>query len=144
MDGIRQNIFIIPKYTNSNNSTNIKRELKKMRMNKITRERLINCKEDLKQRLQAKAHIWKRYTKRSNQYHQKRTFKDDTKEFYRELGKKNIQIVKPPYLQEAKKFLQEHEVELNKQAQWIIQQKQKLNTNGVGGIDSGVTEVQCD
>ena len=48
---------------------------------------------------------------------------------YRELGNKNMQIKKPPGLQETKYFWQdilEQEVEYNKQAQWIREQEQIL------------------
>ena len=35
-------------------------------------------------------------------------FREDSKRFYRELGKKTIQIEKPPDIEEVKKFWQEH------------------------------------
>ena len=42
----------------------------------------------LKQALQAKAQRLRRYTKRSEQYKQNKMFREDSKRFYRELGKK--------------------------------------------------------
>ena len=50
----------------------------------------------------------RRYTKRSEQYKQNKMFREDSKRFYRELGKKTIQIEKPPDIGEVKKVLAEH------------------------------------
>ena len=49
--------------------------------------------------------------------------------FYRELGKKTIQIEKPPDIGEVKKFWQnilEQEVKHNEDAQWIKDQEKEL------------------
>ena len=49
-------------------------------------------------------------------------FQDDARRFFRELGKKTIQIEKPPDIAEVKKFWQgilEQEVKHNENAQWI-------------------------
>ena len=56
-------------------------------------------------------------------------FRKDSKRFYRELGKKTIQIEKPPDIGEVKKFWQnilEQEVKNNKNAQWIKDQEEEL------------------
>ena len=92
-----------------------------LRKHKIkTDEQLIACKEDLKQALQAKAQRIRRYSKRSEQYKQNKMFREDSKRFYRELGKKMIQIEKPPDIGEVKKFWQkilEQEVKHNEDTQ---------------------------
>jgi hypothetical protein len=44
--------------------------------------------ENLKQKIQAKAHRIRRYERRKNQYIQNKLFKEDTKQFYRYLGAK--------------------------------------------------------
>ena len=49
-------------------------------------------------------------------------FREDSKRFYRELGKKTIQTEKPPDIGEVKKFWQnilKQEVKHNEDAQWI-------------------------
>ena len=82
-------------------------------------EQLMACKEDLKQALKAKAQRIRRYTKRSEQYKQNKMFREDSKTFYGELGKKTIQIEKPPDIGEVKKFWQiilEQEVKHNEDA----------------------------
>ena len=56
-------------------------------------------------------------------------FREDPKRFYRELGKKTIQIEKPPYIGELKKFWQnilKQEVKHKKDAQWIKDQQEEL------------------
>ena len=56
-------------------------------------------------------------------------FREDSKRFYRELGKKTIQIEKPPDIGEVKKFWQnilEQEVKHNEDAQWIKDQEEEL------------------
>ena len=56
-------------------------------------------------------------------------FREDSKRFYRELGKKTIKIEKPPDIGEVKKFWQnilEQEVKHNEDAQWIKDQEEEL------------------
>ena len=104
IDQLRGGISIITEYTNGNTTNKIRRKLKTiLKRHKITAdEQLIACKEDLKQALEAKAQRLRRYTKRSEQYKQNKMFREDSKTFYRELGKKTIQIEKPPDIGEVK------------------------------------------
>ena len=56
-------------------------------------------------------------------------FREDSKRFYGELGKKTIQIEKPPDIGEVKKFWQnilEQEDKHNENAQWIKDQEEEL------------------
>ena len=56
-------------------------------------------------------------------------FREDSKRFYRELGKKTIQIEKPSDKGEVKKFCQnilEQDVKHNEDAQWIKDQEEEL------------------
>ena len=56
-------------------------------------------------------------------------FREDSKRFYRELGKKTIQTEKPPDIGKVKKFWQnilEQEVKHNDDAQWIKDQEEEL------------------
>ena len=131
IDQLRGGISIITEYTNGNTTNKIRRKLKTiLKKHKITAdEQLIACKEDLKQALQAKAQRIRRYTKRSEQYKHNKMFREDSKRFYRELGKKTIQIEKPPDIGEVKKFWQnilEQEVKHNEDAQWIKDQEEEL------------------
>ena len=131
IDQLRGDISIITEYTNGNTTNKIRRKLKTiLKKQKVTAdEQLMACKEDLKQALQAKAQRLRRYTKRSEQYKQNKMFREDSKRFYRELGKKTIQIEKPPDIGEVKKFWQnilEQEVKHNEDAQWINDQEEEL------------------
>ena len=56
-------------------------------------------------------------------------FREDAKRFYRELGKKTIEIQKPPDIGEVKKFWQnilEQEISHHEDAQWIKDQQEEL------------------
>ena len=56
-------------------------------------------------------------------------FREDSKRFYRELGKKTIKIEKPLDIGEVMKFWQnilEQEVKCNEDAQWIKDQEEGL------------------
>ena len=131
IDQLRGDISIITEYTKGSITKKIRRKLKTiLKKHKITAdEQLIACKEDLKQALQAKAQRLRRYTKRIEQYKQNKIFREDSKGFYRELGKKTIQIDKPPDIGEVKKFWQnilEQEIKHNEHAQWIKDQEEEL------------------
>ena len=121
IDQLKGDISIIPEYTNGNTTNKIRRKLKTiLKKHKVTAdEQLIAYKGELKQALQAKAQRLRRYTKRSEQYKQNKMFREDSKRFYRELGKKTIQIERPPDIGEVKKFWQnilEQEVKHNEDA----------------------------
>ena len=131
IDQLRGDISIITEYTTGRITNRIRRKLKTiLKKHKITAdEQLIACKEDVKQALQAKAQRLRRYTKRNEQYKQNKMFREDSKKFYRELGKKAIQTEKPPDIGEVKKFWQNilgQEVKHNEDAQWIKDQEEEL------------------
>ena len=131
IDQLRGDISIITEYTNGNTNNKIRRKLKTiLKKYKITAdEQLITCKQDVKEALQAEEQRLRIYTKRSEQYKQNIVFREDSKSFYRELGKKTIQIEKPPDIGEVKKFWQnllDQEVKHNEDAQWIKDQEGEL------------------
>ena len=131
IDQLRGDISITTEYTNGNTTNKIRRTLKTfLKKCKITAdEQLIACKEDLKQALQAKAHRIRRYTKRSEWCKQNKMFREDSKRFYRELGKKTFQTEKPPDIGEVKTFwknILDQEVKYNEDAQWIKDQEEEL------------------
>ena len=118
---------------------------------KITKEEQITAlKEDLKQNLQAKAQRLRQYTKRSKQYRQNKTFREDAKRFYRELGKKTIKIQKPPPpdIGEVKKVWQnilEQEISHHEDAEWIKDQQEELkDTNQMEWKDFTVEELRVN
>ena len=53
-------------------------------------------KETLEQKIQLKAPRIRQYDKRSKFYRQNSTFKMENKKFYRELGKTQVNVEKPP------------------------------------------------
>ena len=54
--------------------------------------------------MQAKAQRTRRFDKRCKFYRQDKTFKEDTKRFYRALGKKLIEVNETPEMQEVEDF----------------------------------------
>ena len=86
--------------------------------------------EILKQKLQAKAQRFRRFTKRSNFFRQNKIFREDAKKFYRELGKNKIEVNNPPTTEEVETFwsnIWENEKEHNRNASWIKQQENQLD-----------------
>ena len=79
-------------------------------------------KEKLKQQIQAKAQRIKRFEKRNKHFRQNKIFKEDGKKFYRELGKKKIDVDEPPQPEEVVDFwsnIWEKEKSHNKDSAWI-------------------------
>ena len=60
--------------------------------------------EILKQKVQAKAQIIRRYEKRDIKYSHNKMFKEDTEKFYRNLGMRNIEEREPPSMIEAETY----------------------------------------
>ena len=60
--------------------------------------------EKKKKQVQAKAQRLRRYAKRANFFRQNKTFRDNAKQCYRELGNKAINIQNPPSLEKVESF----------------------------------------
>ena len=83
---------------------------------------LATAKEVLKQQIQAKAQRIRRFEKRAKFFRQNKIFKQDAKKFYRELGKKRIDVTEPPTLYEVEEFwasIWENDKIHNENAEWI-------------------------
>jgi intein/homing endonuclease len=84
--------------------------------------------QTLKQKMQAKSQRLRRFTKSSNFFRQIKTFKEDAKKFYRELGKKKIVINEPPTIEEVDgswSKIWENNQTRNDQANWVQQEQEK-------------------
>ena len=84
--------------------------------------------EALKQKVQTKAQIIRRYEKRETQYSQNKVFKEDTKTFYRNPGMKNIEAREPPSTAVAEtywKSLWGEEAQHNERAEWIRRERKR-------------------
>lgn len=81
-----------------------KRKQMLKRYNIKNAEDLATAKEVLKQQIQAKTQRIRGFEKRAKFVRQNATFKQDTKTFYRELGKKRIDVIEPPTLDEVEEF----------------------------------------
>ena len=83
--------------------------------------------EKIKQQIAAKAQRIRRYEKRGKQFRQKKLFKDTAMQFYRELGKKQIDVTDLPILTEIEDFwsrIWENEKAHSEVAEWIRDQKE--------------------
>ena len=60
----------------------------------------MTANETLKQQIQAKAQRIRRFEKRSRFFRQNKIFKEDAKKLYREMGKKKMDVNKPPAIEE--------------------------------------------
>ena len=98
----------------------------------------IRCKDDipnvvekLKQQLQAKSQRLRRYDKRQKFFYQNKTYEQNAKKFYRELGKKNVIIHQVPEWESIESLcssIWEEEMHHNMNAEWI-RQLEKDNQN---------------
>ena len=98
---------------------------------KLMRRHNIRCRDDipnvvekLKQQLQAKSQRLRRYDKRQKFFYQNKTYEQNAKKFYRELGKKNVIIHQVPERESIERFwssIWEEEKHHNMNAEWIRQ-----------------------
>ena len=87
-------------------------------------------KEELKQRVTAKAAQIKRYTDRIKQYRQNRMFQDNQRRFYDEIDREGTQSNIIPDAEESKKFwgnIWGKEVSHNINAEWIENTSKEMN-----------------
>ena len=101
---LRIDLSILTELTKDNGMTERKRR-KIRRKQSVKKENDIDiAKEKVRQLIQAKAQRVRRFEKREKHFKQNRTFATDTKRFYRELGKKQIEVDKPQTAEETEQF----------------------------------------
>ena len=124
---LRIDLSILTELTKDNGMTERKRR-KIRRKYSVKNENDIDiAKEQVRQLIQAKAQRVKRFEKREKQFKQNRKFATDTKGFYRELGKKQIEVDKPPTAEETEQFwrlILEDEKHHNEVAEWLREQEE--------------------
>ena len=107
------------------NKKSVKEKLKKALFNKynIKQEKQIpTIIETLKRQLQAKTQRIRRFQRRRNFFHQNKLYRENAKKFYRELGKKSIEINETPIIDEVESFwgnIWEKQKSYNKNATWL-------------------------
>ena len=122
MEKKRSDLSILTEIQNKSEVKPRKQRKIKRRYNIKKMEDIPEVKEKLKQQIQAKAQRIRRYEKRGKQLRQTTIFKENTKKFYRDLGKKQIDIDEPPTLKEIEDFwskVWEDEIQHNETAEWI-------------------------
>lgn len=96
----------------------------------LSKNQIDELEQNIKMKLQAKAQRLRRYTKRSEQYQQNKTFKNDAKRFYREMTSNQIKVTDPPDKEGIEKFwkgILEKEVSHNSEANWISDEEALYN-----------------
>ena len=105
------------------NDPRTRKARKLKRKHKIKRiEDIPGIKEELKQKMQAKAQRLRRFEKRSKFYRQNKIFENDAKKFYRELGKSQIEVKEIPTKENVENFwkgIWGNDKTYNKDASWI-------------------------
>jgi len=122
---LRTNISIIEELQKGSNVQNAKADKIKKKFGIKNQDDIAKTKESLKQQVRAKAQRLRRYTKRANFFRQNKTFRNNAKKLYRELGKKAINVQKPPSLEEVETFwskIWENNKAHNDGAHWIQDQ----------------------
>ena len=96
---------------------------------KITTNRdLQTTRQSLKMEILAKAQRIRRYEKRSKQYKQNQMFANNRKKFFRNLGKEQVPVEKPPKKEATETFwrnILENDREHNHSAEWIKREELK-------------------
>ena len=107
-----------------------RRVRKLVRKFKLKDKNCINeAKEIVKQKIQVKAQRVRRFEKRTKFYRQNKIFQTDAKRFYREIGKKQIDIKEVPTMQEIEKFWESiwsSPKSHNEEAEWIEREKDRM------------------
>ena len=99
--------------------------------------------ETINQKVQAKAQWIRRCAKRETQYSQYKIFKEDTKEFCRNLDMKNIEAKEPPSMAEAEtywKSLWGEESQHNERAEWI-RREEKMKVSHMDWMPIQIREI---
>jgi len=103
--------------------------------------------EKLKQQLLAKSQRIKRFEKRRKFYSHNKMFKENTKRFYRELGKKSIEISEPLEKEALENFwanIWEKEKRHNERAEWIKQiENENQQTPTQEWLEISIAETTC-
>lgn len=92
------------------------------------KEDLVTMEQVIKMKLQAKAQRLRRYTKRSDHYHQNKLFNEDPGKFYRQINNQKSEISEPPSQEHIENFwkgILEKDVSHNENATWIKEEKQR-------------------
>lgn len=145
---MRAELSLITEIENGNNSENInkKKNYLNRKYNITSRAKLLETKEMLKMKIQAKAQRLRRYEKRTKQYRQNRMFYEDRKKLYRELGNEKVKVEKAPTKEEVERFwksILENEVQHQNEAEWIKREEEKhANTQTQQWEDITMEEIK--
>ena len=113
---------------------------------KLNEENRIRMKETVKQRIQLKARRIGKYEKREKFYGQNLIFINDSKKFYREIGKEKVTVNETSPINDIERFWDttwSEEKDFNEEAEWIKNvQTDNANIQEQQWSDNSVEELQ--
>ena len=104
------------------------------RMEKTTREKITEQLEEVNHKVLAKEGRLKRYRQRVKQYRQNRTFQNNERKFYQQLGEHDIKTYQQPDAKETERFWTKiwQPKKYNEKAEWINNMTRELE-----GLEEG-------
>ena len=98
------------------------------RMEKTTREKITIQLEEINQKVLAKERRLKRYRQRVKQYKQNRTFQNNERKFYQQLGGHDTKTYQQPDIKETEQFWTKivQPKKHNEKAEWINDMTREL------------------
>ena len=146
--GVRADLSILSHIAQKGETENIskKKQRIKRKYRITTSQELQTTVESLKMKIQAKAHQVRRYVKRGKQYKQNLMFANNRKTLFRNLGKDQISVEKPPNKEATETFwrnIWENDREHNHSAEWITREEQKYaDKDFQPRVDLSLVELQ--
>ena len=132
--GIRQETQIKKSTKTSQNSKQKEPRICEKRMEKTTREKITVQLEEINQKVLAKERRLKRYRQRVKQYRQNRTFQNNERKFYQQLGGHDTKTYQQSDARETERFWTKiwQPKKHNEKAEWINDMTRKLE-----GLEEG-------
>ena len=144
--GMRADLSILSEIVQKGETENISKKKSRINYRITINQELQTITEFLKMKIQAKAQRIRRYVKRSKQCRQNQMFSNNRKTFFRNLGKDQILVEKPPNKEATETFwrnILESDREHNHSDEWIRREEQKYaDTEFQSWVDISQEELQ--
>ena len=123
IDDCRKDLSYIKEFRSGNSYQKVETRMKTLlEKAALSTNQIDELEQNITMKLQVKAQRLKRYSKRNDQFHQNRIFKNDAKQFYRQITARQIKVTNPPEQQAVELFwkdILENEKSYNVEANWI-------------------------
>ena len=123
IDDCRKDLSYIKEFRSGNSYQKVETRMKTLlEKAALSTNQIDELEQNITMKLQVKAQRLKRYSKRNDQFHQNRIFKNDAKQFYRQITARQSKVTNPPEQQAVELFwkdILENEKSYNIEANWI-------------------------